>query len=338
MSAPCRVCGNGDGNRAFTAREMMHGTRDVFEYAECARCGSLQIAEVPADLAPYYPGGYYAYQPSRAPRPGPVKRWLKHRWARAQMGGATPLGRALVRRFGRLPLYDWLRDGGVRFGDRVLDVGCGMGHDLVEMSDAGFGHLLGVDPFIPETVSYPGGLRVLRAGVHELSGAFDFVMLNHSLEHVADPVAMLGHVRRLLRAGGTAMVRVPVAGSAAWHTYGPDWVQLDPPRHLFVPTVRGMEILAGAAGLRVRRVVFDSTAFQFWASEQYRRGIPLHAPQSYLVDPAASPFTSEQIRGYEEEARALNRRGRGDQACFYLEQGGADAGDAPSPSTDGPTP
>src|SRR6476661_7449138 len=39
---------------------MMFGTRDEFEYLECAECGTVQIAEIP-DLTAYYPQGYYSF-------------------------------------------------------------------------------------------------------------------------------------------------------------------------------------------------------------------------------------------------------------------------------------
>jgi hypothetical protein len=37
------------------AREMMSGWRDRFTYCERPRCGSVHIAQVPADLARFYP-------------------------------------------------------------------------------------------------------------------------------------------------------------------------------------------------------------------------------------------------------------------------------------------
>ncbi len=55
-----------------------------------------------------------------------------------------------------------------------------------------------------------------------------------------------------------------------------------------------------------------------WASEQYRLDIPLNGARSYRVDPAASPFTPEQIAGFERRARDLNARSEGDTAAFYL--------------------
>ena len=48
MSEPdtsaCRLCGNLSGNRHFSAREMMLGLRDEFDYIQCAQCAACQIA------------------------------------------------------------------------------------------------------------------------------------------------------------------------------------------------------------------------------------------------------------------------------------------------------
>src|SRR5690606_13797018 len=166
----------------------------------------------------------------------------------------------------------------------------------------------------------PGGLRLLRRGIEEMEGEaeFDLVMLHHSFEHMPDPAETLRHVHRLLKPGRAALVRIPVADSWAWRHYGADWVQLDAPRHLFLHTRRSIALLAARAGLEVERVVHDSTAFQFWGSEQYREGIPLRHARSYARNPSGSAFTAAEIREFEQRAAELNARGEGDQAAFYL--------------------
>lgn len=114
------------------------------------------------------------------------------------------------------------------------------------------------------------------------------------------------------------IVRTPVCDGFAWRTYGVDWVQLDAPRHLFIPTRAGMQRIAGRAGMRVVQSFDDSSAFQFWGSEQYRRGVPLHDPRSYADNPATDLFTDDQIRAWEQCASALNRARDGDSTCFVL--------------------
>ena len=314
----CRVCGNTAENERFIAREMMFGSRDEFHYFECDVCGCVQIAEVPEDLGSYYPEGYYAFEPVLPKEKGALKRWLRRQWASSSLGSRNPIGWLLTGRYGRWELLQWMRHARVSLDNAILDVGCGAGVHLVEMRAAGFSNLTGMDPYIPADITYPNGVRILRRTLEQTEGEYDLVMLNHSFEHMADPLLALHEIRRLLRPEGCLLIRIPVADCHAWRTYGPDWVQLDPPRHLFVHTRRSMQHLAEAARLTISDVIYDSNAFQFWGSEQYRRDIPLHDARSYLMSPAASPFTAEEIRRFEQAAAALNQTGEGDQACFYL--------------------
>ena len=95
-------------------------------------------------------------------------------------------------------------------------------------------------------------------------------------------------------------------------------MQLDVPRHFFLHTVASIALLAQRSGLRLARTIHDSTAFQFWASEQYRLGVPLFDERSYMVDRSTSLFDPRRIEEYERRARELNATGEGDQACFFL--------------------
>jgi SAM-dependent methyltransferase len=301
---------------------MMFGGGDEFAYVECAACGCLQIAEVPTNLADYYPTDYYAFQPQSTVRRGAIAEWFKRHWARYSFGRWDPLGRLLSKRYGPIEILRRVNRAGVSPSDAVLDVGSGIGLDLLELRRAGFRDLTGIDPYITSDIHYPNGIRIFRRDLANAEGEYSLIISNHSFEHMPEPLEALRHVRRLLSAGGAVLIRIPVADSHAWRTYGAEWVQLDCPRHLFLHTRRSMEVLADAAGLRVDAVVWDSTAFQFWGSEQYQRGIPLYHARSYLIDPAASPFTRDQIDRWEEEAEALNRIEEGDQACFYLRKAG----------------
>jgi SAM-dependent methyltransferase len=205
----------------------------------------------------------------------------------------------------------------VRRDHTILDIGSGSGWLLREMWIAGFQHLQGVDPYIKEDVMCAPGVTVRKAEVQEIRGLFDCVMLHHVLEHLADPGAMLRRARDLLRPGATVLVRTPVAGTYAWRTYGTHWVQLDAPRHLAIQSERSMRVLAERAGLSVGKVLYDSTAFQFWGSEQNRRGIPLMDPKSVHRKPPGTVSRGD-LRRFSARAAELNRDGDGDQACFYL--------------------
>lgn len=318
---PCRICGNLENNRPFLAREMMFGTREEFRYFECSQCRCLQIANIPPDISRFYPKDYYSYLPPAVEgRLAFVKRLIKRKRLRYVLDGeASILGRWAARRFPP-PGYlaNWFQPAGVKSHHHILEVGCGNGSLLVDLEEEGFRNLTGADPFVEKDITYPGGVRVLKRSLQEMQGRFDFAMIHHAFEHVPDPLETLREFRRLLGPGRTVLVRVPIA-SGAWEEYGTDWVQLDAPRHFFLHTEKSMAVLAGKAGLKVRDVAFDSTEFQFWGSEQYRKGVALRDPSSHAMDPSRSGFTSGQISGFRARAEKWNQERRGDQACFFLQ-------------------
>jgi SAM-dependent methyltransferase len=208
----------------------------------------------------------------------------------------------------------WLN---LRLDDPVLDVGCGNGARLFVMRDAGFTNLTGIDPFISEEADLPG-VQLRRTSIWNMPGRYKLIMFNHSFEHMPHPETVLQRTRELLVPGGTVIIRTPLADCAALNRYGSFWAQLDAPRHIHIHTPASIELLASHAGLRLLRTARDSTAFQFWGSEQYMQGITLESESSWLRNPSASPFTREQINAWEHAARELNRSGRGDQGVLYL--------------------
>jgi SAM-dependent methyltransferase len=320
----CRVCANAEGNRTFMAREMMFGLGDSFEYFECAACGCVQIGAVPPDLARFYPEGYYSYhtvggQPEGNGLHGYVRRQL-FRLKASRSPGVRSLS---TRLFGPNIVADWVIPASVRTNQAVLDVGCGAGRELLLMAQYGFTDLTGVDKYIPSSFTYPNGVRVRKCDLADVAEQYDFVTLHHCFEHMPNPREALGHVHRVLRPNRYALVRIPLAGSHAWRTYGADWVQLDAPRHLYLHTVKSLNILAEQAGFRVTQVVYDSTEFQLWGSEQYRRGITLSDERSHWGGNRGEVFSAVEMAAFRAQAEDLNRRGDGDQACFYLLKSGA---------------
>jgi SAM-dependent methyltransferase len=312
----CRVCGNESGNTRFRAREMMFGTRDEFDYVACADCGCLQIATLPEDLERYYPADYYSLAQRDSDWTGLLGRLRRVRLAHL-FGDRSLMGRLLVAFRGCSPDLAAIARLDVSRDASILDIGCGSGTLLRKLAAAGFTRLQGVDAFIDHDLRYPDGVTITKAGLETFGGNYDVVMMHHSLEHMSDPHAAMSAVRRLLAPNGIAVVRIPVADSTASRRYRAHWVQLDPPRHLFVHTRRSMDVLAANAGLTIVDVVYDSTAWQFWASEQYERDVPLYAdPSGHRT--AESRLSRREMRDFERRARELNERQLGDQACFYL--------------------
>ncbi len=319
----CRVCKNVQGNSLFMAREMLYGTREQFEYFECANCGCLQITTIPTDISKYYPRGYYSQTVPNPHSANFIKAFLKRKRSQQWLGQDSMVGRLLIKGKNTPNFLEWARNSRLHLEDAILDVGSGAGHLLLNMYNEGFQNLTGVDPYNEKDILYSNSVRVLKMELSEIDGVYDFVMLHHSFEHMTDPLHALREIHRVLKHNRYALLRVPVA-SYAWKTYGADWVQLDAPRHLYSHTERSINILAKEAGFEIARVDYDSGPFQFWGSIQYQKDIPLNDPRSFMdpttfvINPDQSLFTQADISSFEAQAIALNESGHGDQACFYL--------------------
>lgn len=103
--------------------------------------------------------------------------------------------------------------------DRIADLGCG-----TAWIGAHFERYTGLDGS-PDAVA---AARARGKDVHQHDldrplplddGAFDGVILKDVLEHVADPVALVREVHRILRTGGTAFASSPDAQRWVWDDY-----------------------------------------------------------------------------------------------------------------------
>ncbi len=314
----CRICGADGAFPVFEAAEKMYGLGDVHPYFQCKRCGCLQISSIPADMARYYGAGYYSFKPRQSG--GLYRRVVAARNRHAVAGGGV-LGR-LLNKLQPTQMFDFLgpAKSTLNIDSAMLDVGCGSGALVLLLREAGFRNALGIDPFADADLLHDGRPLVRRSTLDAMDGTFDLVMFHHSLEHMPDQVGALQQAYKRLRPGGHCVVRVPLSSSEAWQHYGLDWVQLDAPRHFYLHSLDSMDHLVRAACFQCLSIQFDSTAFQFWGSEQYRQGITLTDARSYAVNPAASIFSPQDIARFDAQAARLNAQRQGDQAGFVLQR------------------
>ena len=305
----CRACAATGVSAWHMASEMLFGTGGEYVYQECARCGSLSLAN-PPDLTAHYPERYYRHIEQRV-----SPSWRRCvRALRLLYDRCVPCVSPLDGRWGV-----GLR-GACEASARVLDVGCGAGHMLERLRDLGMRDLTGVDPYGPADRSALSGARgsltLIRGRIEDVQGMFDVAVLNHSLEHVEEPAAVLSAVKARLAPNGRVVIRTPVLGYA-WRRYGRWWVQLDAPRHLTLFSPRGLDECAARVGLAIERSTYDSTSFQFSGSEDYIR---CSTPESGGPSTAAFRLVRSIAGAWSVRAWLLNRRHDGDQAAFVLQR------------------
>lgn len=305
----CDVC-EADLSEIFTAKEMMLGFRDEFEYAVCQNCGTIQILTLPDAIVDYYPPYYYSFKeviPKIKPLPL-IKRLV------------NDLRMKKKYRKNQTYLLKWFKPLGVRPSSKILDIGCGNGKLICDLFNTGFQNVQGVDKFISRDLDYGHGVKVFQKDLSELKKEnYDLLMMHHVFEHMDEPLEELKKSNALLKKNGHLIIRIPVVGKA-WEIYRDKWIQLDAPRHFFIHTEESMAILAKQSGFSITNVIYDSSAFQFWGSELYKRDIAFVDQETKEYRKPEDFFSEKVLAEYEHEGQLLNESRQGDQAVFYLKK------------------
>ncbi len=188
----------------------------------CRRCGAATTDPVPSEAVL---AGAYAdwYRPASGRRFGLVgDAVLRH--SRAALAGRV----------------DAIAPPGA-----VLDVGAGDGV-LIDALRARGRDAVGLerDPRRPDLRDEP--LEALAPG-------WAAVVFWHALEHLPEPGEAIRQAARLLVPGGVVVIAVPNTDSLQARLFGPDWLHLDPPRHLVHLSTRTLVAGLDRAGLRTER-------------------------------------------------------------------------------------
>ncbi len=130
----------------------------------------------------------------------------------------------------------------------LFEFGCGAGWNLADLRCR---RRVGMDAsvFLRAEVEAVGA-EFVEDSADFPAGSFDIALAHHSLEHVADPAAVLVELRRLLRPVGRLLVVVPYEYGRAGRSFRPD----EPNRHLFAWTPQTLGMLATVCGFTVTRV------------------------------------------------------------------------------------
>jgi len=119
---------------------MMYGTKELFQYFQCTKCGCLQIAVIPSNISEYYPDNYYSYSTENEDakkKAGKLKSYMMDLRNHYAAFGSGLIGKLIYKKYptGRFKGISKLR---LRKNTAILDVGCGAGEFLRACSDQGF--------------------------------------------------------------------------------------------------------------------------------------------------------------------------------------------------------
>jgi SAM-dependent methyltransferase len=162
-------------------------------------------------------------------------------------------------------LADYLtRYGAVPQGARILEIGCGTGHNLPMLSQFGAVEAIEIDPAARAIASERLGRPIGDAPLPTLPGiergAYDLVAVLDVVEHIEDDVAALAAMKSLLKPGGKILIAVP---AHQWMWSAHDVVNHHHRRYSKASLAKAIE----AAGLRPRKLTyFNSLLFPLAAA------------------------------------------------------------------------
>jgi len=240
QEATCPLCGGhaefafrvGDRNREITDRR--------FEYRRCVSCRTLFLADVPSDLARYYPEDYYG------------------------LPSLDVLDRAADGEAPKLALIRAHADGG-----RLVEIGAAFGIFARAAQRAGFEvTALEMDArccrYLEEVVGVDAIETDAPQAVLDDLGPARVITLWHVLEHLPRPWDVLAAGARCLEPGGVLAIAMPNPASLQFRVLGARWAHVDAPRHLFLIPFEALRARADALGLRLAEVVTSDPAGRYW--------------------------------------------------------------------------
>lgn len=221
----CIVCGGALEAHFPEVRDPLTG--EIFAVVSCARCKLGHTTPQPDDLGRYYGPRYYGNRHGLT-----LRHCIKRRLG--FIASALPGGR----------------------GRRLLDIGCADGSFLLAAQRLGW-DVTGTE--LDPRAARLAGLDV-RDEITELreDASFDCITMWHTLEHMRDIPGMLGNVARLLKPEGRLIIAVPDFCGWQARIFGPKWLHIDVPRHLYHFSAGSLQqALTGAGFVCTRHQEFE---------------------------------------------------------------------------------
>ncbi|MEK7526472.1 MAG: class I SAM-dependent methyltransferase [Patescibacteria group bacterium] len=147
---------------------------------------------------------------------------------------------------------------------KVLDVGCSNGTMLDIFKSDGW-ETWGVEPSENAEIAIDKGHKVFQTLFEKVNftGKFNIIIMNHTLEHLEDPLSVVKKAYSLLEKDGILLVDVPNFDSLSSRLMGKYWPHLLPLEHNFQFTRKTLEKTFEKVGFSIVDYKTRSGIFEF---------------------------------------------------------------------------
>ncbi len=204
--APCPLCSERITRFEYVVTDAT--SKEQFSIFFCTLCQVGFTLPVPKKLDQYYSPNYYS----------PLKTWVYK-----------------MLQVRRLRIIGKLIDSG-----KLLDIGCGDGSLSLQLN-RNYSYTGIETPFANSKNPLVKSVGVER--MREPKNSFNIVMFWESFEHLKNPLVALRRASSTLLSNGYLIIECPNYSSWERFLFGSHWFHLDPPRHLYHYTPRGLSTL-----------------------------------------------------------------------------------------------
>jgi 2-polyprenyl-3-methyl-5-hydroxy-6-metoxy-1,4-benzoquinol methylase len=207
----CPHCGSSSALFRSSSDVNNKSTHEIFHYYRCSKCSLVFMANIPADMAPFYRKGYQ-------PMPSSVA------------GLRNLAGKEKFR------LDELLK---LKRGGKLLEIGPWIGIFSINAKDAGFEvEAIENDQACVDFLGSAVGIKAFQSNnpAHMLANMerqYDVIVLWHSLEHLPTPWLVIENASKALKPGGILLIAIPNIDGYDSRVMGDKWLHLDAPRHLY---------------------------------------------------------------------------------------------------------
>ena len=210
MLCICPQCGS---NAAFylQATDVNHKTDGAtFNYYRCFRCKLVFLYPIPANISSYYTSDYHQI-PTSLEQLAQLENKLH--W--------------------RVELVQKYKDKG-----SLLEIGSSYGAFAYGAEQAGFRvEAIEMDKNCCDFINATNKVTAINTTdivqtMIARNTTYDVIALWHSIEHIADPWAVLKQCEKSLRPGGVLIISTPNPDSIQFRLFKQYWMHLDAPRHV----------------------------------------------------------------------------------------------------------
>lgn len=281
----CLLCGKRGGLLYSGLRDRLFNAPGDWHLLRCPNCGLVWLSPRPVEdeFSKLY-NTYYTHAGNGNSWRGRARNALLltsldcnqkiHGW-RWKLAGQVLYSLPFIREAARVSTMHLRRT----MDGQLLDVGCGSGEFLSIMLQAGW-RVIGIDQdaqaaeFARRQFGIPVHLGTIERGTIA-EESVDVLTMRHVIEHLPHPDTTLGACWRALKTGGRLVVLTPNVDSLGHRFFRQYCVSLDPPRHLYLFSLKTLQNMVEQAGFRVETLRTSTrNAGPTWAtsSEIRRKG------------------------------------------------------------------